>query len=47
MSSAGELPFALGPEAKTRPADPLTIMRTGYEIDKFQRQRVPSREALE
>lgn len=37
MSSASELPFAMGPKAKTHAADPLTIMRTGYEINKFQR----------
>lgn len=37
MSSGSELPFALGPDAKTRPADVETIMRTDYEIDSFQR----------
>ena len=37
MSSGSELPFAMSEKAKTRPLDIVQIMRTGYEIDKFQR----------
>ena len=48
MSSGGELPFAMSSDAKTYPMDVETIMRTGYEIDKFQRVYfvMPSFEAL-
>lgn len=38
MSSAGELPHAVaGPNVRRLPADIETIMRTGYEIDRYQR----------
>ncbi len=37
LSSGSELPFSLGPSANRVPASIQTIMRTGYEIDRFQR----------
>jgi phenylalanine-4-hydroxylase len=37
MSSFTELQFAVGKEAHHVPFDIETVMRTGYEIDKFQR----------
>lgn len=49
MSSAGELPHAVsGPNVRRRPAEIETIMRTGYEIDRYQRVYfvLPSFEAL-
>jgi len=49
MSSATELRFALeSPDANHVPMDIETIMRTGYEIDSFQRAYfvLPSFEAL-
>lgn len=49
MSSGGELPYAMtDPTARKRPMDVETIMRTGYEIDKFQRVYfvMPSFQAL-
>lgn len=49
MSSYSELRFAVeGDEAHRVPMDIATIMRTGYEIDKFQRAYfvLPSFEAL-
>lgn len=49
MSSAGELPHAVsGPNVRRRPAEIETIMRTGYEIDRYQRVYfvLPSFDAL-
>jgi phenylalanine-4-hydroxylase len=49
MSSFSELQFAVeSPEAHRVPFDIETVMRTGYEIDKFQRAYfvLPSFEAL-
>ncbi len=48
MSSGGELPFAMSKDARTSPMDIETILRTGYEIDKFQRVYfvMPSFDAL-
>ena len=49
MSSAGELPHAVaGLAVRRRPADIETIMRTAYEIDRYQRVYfvLPSFEAL-
>ncbi len=48
MSSGSELPYAMSPKAKTMLLDISFLMRTGYEIDKFQRVYfvMPSFEAL-
>jgi phenylalanine-4-hydroxylase len=49
MSSFSELQFAVeSPDAHRVPFDIETVMRTGYEIDKFQRAYfvLPSFEAL-
>ena len=49
MSSFSELQFAVeSPDAHRVPFDIQTVMRTGYEIDKFQRAYfvLPSFDAL-